>query len=191
MLRSYTAFTDGTAKVNTMIYANNNTDTVKNVMVDAAATSVMNDSLGTASAYGTWPNDFQTSGGTFVPNSMQGASIYFAKGYYENIVSTVVTDGTLRIGIKMSDKSIYSSEYWNIFDNFRLTYEGQTMTALSPVRDQAVANAQALYTKPMCADSLTALKTAANIAKAETDPTKLLDEIATVTGCIKAANSFY
>ena len=186
---AYTAFTDGTAKVNTMIYANNNTDTIMNLMKGAAATSVMNDSLGTATAYGTWPNDYQTTGGTFVPNSMQGASIYFAKGYYENTVSTVVTDGTLRIGIKMNDKSIYSSEYWNIFDNFRLTYDGQTMEALSPVRDQAVVDAQALYTKPMCADSLTALKNAANIAKAETDPTKLLDEIAAVTGCIKAANS--
>lgn len=186
---AYTAFTDKTAKVNTMIYANNNTDTIMNLMEGAAATSVMNDSLGTASAYGTWPNDFQTSGGTFVPNSMQGASIYFAKGYYENTVSTVVTDGTLRIGIKMNDKSIYSSEYWNIFDSFRLTYEGQTMEALSPVRDEAVVNAQALYTKPMCADSLTALKNAANIAKAETDPAKLINEIASVTSCIKAANS--
>ena len=179
---AYTAFIAETAKVNTMIYANNNTDTVCNVMTQAAATSLLKDSLGIT-------NDYQNASGTWTPNSMQGASVYFAKGYYENTVSTVVTDGTLKIGIKMSDNSIYSSQYWNIFDNFRLTYEGQTMEALSPVRDEAVANAQAIYTKPMCADSLTALKNAANIAKAETDPTKLLNEIATVTSCIKAANS--
>ena len=179
---AYTAFTNGTAKVNTLIYANNNTDTLLNVMTQAQGTSLMNDSLGTS-------NDFQNGGGTWTPNSMQGASVYFAKGYYDNSVSTVVTDGTLKIGIKLTDKSIYNSGYWNLFDNFRLTYEGQTMEALSPLRDEAVANAQALYAKPMCADSLTALKNSADIAKAETDPAKLIDEIGVVTSCIKAANN--
>lgn len=175
-------------KVNAMIYANNATDTINNIMAEAQATSLMNDSLGTATGYGTYPNDFVSAGGTYTPNSMQGGYYYFSAGLYDNTVSTVVTDGTLKIGIKLSDKTGYS-DFWTLFDNFRLTYDGKSIETLSGLRDATIAKAEALYTEPMCADSLNALKSIVSTAKAETDGDKLLTELADMSDCISAANS--
>ena len=62
--------------------------------------------------------------GTYFPNNMHAASIYFGKGYYENQVTTsVATDGaSLRLGLRSSSMSGY---YWCIFDSFRLYYYGK------------------------------------------------------------------
>ena len=59
-----------------------------------------------------------------MPNVMAETSHYFTAGLYENELKDVkVTDGKLRIGVK-KDASV--EEDWAIFDNFRLTYYGQS-----------------------------------------------------------------
>lgn len=59
----------------------------------------------------------------YVPNNMQAASLYFAKGLYDNALTTTVkTDGSkLKIGLRSTSSS---TSYWTIFDNFRLYYYG-------------------------------------------------------------------
>lgn len=57
----------------------------------------------------------------WVPSSMDETASYFAQGYYRNKVDAMVTDGTLRIGIR-KDTGEYGD--WVIFDNFRLVYYG-------------------------------------------------------------------
>lgn len=57
----------------------------------------------------------------WVPNSMDETASYFAQGYYRNKVGAMVTDGTLRIGIR---KDTGEHGDWVIFDNFRLVYYG-------------------------------------------------------------------
>lgn len=65
--------------------------------------------------------------GNGVPNSHKTAADAFLAGRYAgNIVDVLVTDGTLRIGIK-KDKRI--DRDWTAFDNFRLTYYGKFETS--------------------------------------------------------------
>ena len=59
----------------------------------------------------------------YMPNNMEAASIYFAKGLYDNsAVTTLATDGaSLKVGISCSSMP---SSYWCIFDDFRLYFYG-------------------------------------------------------------------
>lgn len=112
-----------TDEVKSFIYANNIQATVKNIMSEAQ------DEVFENAGYYTTPE------GTYVPNNMNNASESFSTGKYENTVYGVVTDGTLRIGIRQTDGSI--SGRWTIFDNFRLTYVGydaeELRKAIAPV----------------------------------------------------------
>lgn len=66
---------------------------------------------------GAWGADF--GGGKYVPNSSGDAAKAFLAGMYENELLCVVTDGTLRIGIRQEATS--GTPYVG-YDNFRLTY---------------------------------------------------------------------
>lgn len=70
---------------------------------------------------------FNANGEGTVAN-MDGASDAFSAGQYVNSVETFVSDGSLRVGINITDGS-----QWVIFDNFVLDYLGQC------VMDYAVA----------------------------------------------------
>ena len=58
----------------------------------------------------------------YVPNSMEDAYWFFRDGFYENELSVLVTDGTLRLGIRLEDSVDHG---WVIFDDFRLEYLGK------------------------------------------------------------------
>lgn len=61
--------------------------------------------------------------GNGIPNNMdQAADAFLAGRYAGNEVRTVVTDGTLRIGVK---KEAHVGKDWTAFDTFRLTYLGE------------------------------------------------------------------
>jgi len=64
----------------------------------------------------------------YVPTNMSRAAMCFKIGEYVNTpIRVVVTDGTLRVGVK---KTVVNSADWTIFDNFVLTYYGVDMTAM-------------------------------------------------------------
>lgn len=56
-----------------------------------------------------------------IPNSQEDASAYFDDGLYEHEWEMLVTDGTLRIGVR---KETTVDRDWTCFDNFRLLYCG-------------------------------------------------------------------
>ena len=59
---------------------------------------------------------------TFVPNDMEAASLYFAKGLYDNeVVFYLRRSANVTMGI--ANTSIVDND-WTIFDNFRLYYYG-------------------------------------------------------------------
>ena len=58
----------------------------------------------------------------YIPNGMQSSQAYFKIGLYQNNVTTTVTDGKLRIGVR-SDSWV--PENWYIFTNFKLLYKGK------------------------------------------------------------------
>lgn len=81
----------------------------------------------------------------YVPNGMNSASNAFSQGAYENTVVGVVTDGTLKVGIKSTTGS--ASGRWTLWDNFRLTFIGMDKDAIAnvvesllPVLDELEAN---------------------------------------------------
>ncbi len=60
----------------------------------------------------------------YIPDNMEAASAYFAKGLYENSVDATLDKdgGSLRIGIRSTSMP---ASYWVIFDNFRLHFFGK------------------------------------------------------------------
>ena len=125
--QTYTDYLAGTNKVNTFLYIGSKAVAVKNAVADAQQVMV---GVGNESTLASTPS-------TYIPNDMQSAAAYFAKGLYDNEVFTdLATDGgSLKVGIRSASSE---SMYWSIFDNFRLYYYGSMGSAVvANVRDIA------------------------------------------------------
>lgn len=106
--------TDKTKNVTTVMYINDVTQKVKNIMSETSTTITTNTS--------------KVGGSYYVPNGMEGARLFFdakfegSANYYENeMEATVGGDGLLKFGIRNSS---HVGGDWTIFDNFRLIYLG-------------------------------------------------------------------
>lgn len=108
---AYSDYVNGTNKVTTYLYAN--TESVK---VAHIGTEARTSKLGGSEASVGSPV-------RYIPDNMEAASKYFAKGLYENEIMTELAEGknSLKIGLRCSSSS---DGYWTIFDNFRLYYYG-------------------------------------------------------------------
>ena len=108
---AYSDYVAGTDKVSTYLYAN--TESVK---VAHIGTEARTSKLGGAEASVGSPV-------RYIPDNMEAASKYFAKGLYDNELTTQLTSNgrSLKIGLRCSSSS---DGYWSIFDNFRLYYFG-------------------------------------------------------------------
>ena len=137
----------GTESLNAIFYANTEEQPLMSIFEEAGKASGGN----TKTADGI--------DGAF-PDNMAAASYFFSTGLYWNTVYVIVTDGTLKIGIK---KSTAVSADWTIFDNFRLQYFGTCSIAeaqngaLIVAYNEALANAQTLAAKAMEANAKSAL----------------------------------
>ena len=101
--------TNGTDNVKAQLYAKTRSTTLKNIYADAQSTSQGTGSVAAASR-------------VYIPNTMQGASNFFAKGFYDNSVMVSTTAAaTFKLGIRCT---AVSTNYWTCFDNFRLYYYG-------------------------------------------------------------------
>lgn len=125
----WTAYNGGTDEASSVLYINSITSNVKNIMADAQDSPKLDKIEG--KNYGDWPYDSQvgTEGSyKYIPNSQQGAKLYFDAGLYDATCAAVVTEGdggSLKLGFK-STKSHVSGD-WTIFDNFRLYYYGSSL----------------------------------------------------------------
>ncbi len=122
----YTAYTGGTDNATSVLYINSITSKVKNIAADAQTSYKLGDGISFD-----WPNDSRVgSEGSYkyVPNSQQGAKLYFDAGLYDATCAAVVTDadeGSLKLGFKSTTDHV--SLDWTIFDNFRLRYYGSSL----------------------------------------------------------------
>ena len=176
---AYTNYLNG-IEVKAKAYVNDREQPIVNVMSQASEQS-----LGTG--------DYQNAGGTYTPNNMEGASAYMAAGYYETTVKGVATNGKLRVGIKLQDVEGYN-KYWVLFDNFRLTYNGNDISEMAELKEMQTAEAEKLYAQPMNADSLAALKTAVEAANTATTSSALaaaLSQLAVATSAAKSSVNTY
>ncbi|MBR4757517.1 MAG: hypothetical protein IK084_01775, partial [Bacteroidaceae bacterium] len=104
----YTAYTGGTDDVNAVMYINNTSQKIKNVMVGQNNTSIAN-------------GEYTTDGNTYVPNTMESASAYIQRGKYSNTMTGEFAAGSLRVGLR---GTVSNDGYWTIADNFKLYYLG-------------------------------------------------------------------
>jgi hypothetical protein len=105
---SYSDWTADNNKVNAVLIAGNNTKKIAHI-ADCAQTRKLG---------GT---EVMVGGKYYVPNNMQAASIYFAKGFYDNYIFVTATAASFYVGLR---SLAMPSKYWCIFDNFRLHYFG-------------------------------------------------------------------
>lgn len=102
-----------------MLYAGNKSVPLKNILAEAGNEAISG-------------NTSDVPGYGLVPNNMETAGIAFAAGLYAgHSIDVLVTDGTLRIGVKKD--SLINSD-WTIFDNFELAYLGTELyDAVAPL----------------------------------------------------------
>ena len=136
---SSTAYSDykaGSNKVNAVIYAGGNSESLAHI-----CDGIQTRKVGKG-------NETALTSGRYVPNDMQSADAYFKKGIYENrVVAAVTSDaGLLKVGVKSTSMP---SNYWAIFDNFRLYYYGSKsvdeVTAVPAVQHSELITANSVY----------------------------------------------
>ena len=136
---SSTAYSDykaGSNKVNAVIYAGGNSESLAHI-----CDGIQTRKVGKG-------NETALTSGRYVPNDMQSADAYFKKGIYENRVVAAVTsdDGLLKVGVKSTSMP---SNYWVIFDNFRLYYYGSKsvdeVTAVPAVQHPELITTNSVY----------------------------------------------
>lgn len=131
-----TDYAAGIDKVATYIYmgTEKNKQNICNIMADAQTRKL---NIGKEAAAGT----------KYVPDDMQSAHAYFEKGLYENTLKyTTKYKLTITIGLK-GDNVL--SNYWAIFDNFRLYYYGEKEPVASGIQEIKMENPaakQGVYT---------------------------------------------
>ncbi len=131
----------------------------------------------------------------YLPNTLSQAANCLRKNDYQNpVVTAVVTDGNIRLGVK---KAVAVSSDWTIFDNFTLTYYGIDLSALVENYENLVTTATSLLTQPMKADVKEALNTALTTAEANVNKSsqESLEENSSLLGTAitnaQASNALY
>ena len=111
--------------------------------VTAGANCFLNAS---GAADGAWPYDYDFNG-TYIPNSLEGASYAFQGGRYTQKVYGLVEGGTMKIGLTSNGVKLGGSG-WVLWSNFTLTYEGKTVEALNELLDTYIAKAETYTENP-------------------------------------------
>lgn len=73
--------------------------------------------------------------GVFVPNGMNSASNAFTQGKYTCSVMGVVTDKTMRVGIRSNGSE---GGRWSLWDNFRLTYRAYNAETIAKILEPLI-----------------------------------------------------
>lgn len=116
----------GLNKVTSFIYAGNTLEK----MLDICTGARSNQLGGAESAVGT-PTKY-------IPNNMQAASLYFARGIYTNSVVHQATSAgaSLKVGLRASSMP---TSFWTIFDDFHLYFYGSMSKETLGVKEMTVA----------------------------------------------------
>ncbi len=119
------------------LYMNNSTDVFPSVYSE---TRPINPETGEEYQYTTVESwTIETQGGYDYPNSMGGAAQCFGWGMYKMSTFGLVKAGdVMRIGVKGKMKTDDTENWWCIWDNFKLTYQGYEVEYVQPALDKAL-----------------------------------------------------
>lgn len=125
--------------------------------------------------------------GKYIPNSMEGFAAACAESNeaYLTKVYALVTDGTLRVGVKEEARPAGHSSDWSIFDNFKITYRGNSEAALQQCVNPLIEQANALLEGKMYEGAKSSLKKA--VAAVQSEAT--MDNIKALSLEIKTAQT--
>lgn len=124
--------------------------------------------------------------GKYIPNSMEGFSYACEdESAYLTKVYALVTDGTLRVGVKEEARPAGHSGDWAIWDNFRITYKGTGSDALQSCITPLIEQANALLEGKMYEGAKSSLKKA--VAAVQSEAT--MDNIKALSLEIKTAQT--
>ena len=162
--QAYRNYQNGREQITAYLYANQDKQPVASIYSEPSTTDVGN----------CWP-----SGSYYFPNGMQSGAYWFSQGYYNNSVTTEVTNGRLTIGLI---NETYIESNWCMFDNFKLEYYGQmtpvTSIALSSTSLSLIEGESKTLTATISPDNATFQK----IAWSSSNPNVAdVDEYGTVT----------
>ncbi len=167
-----TAHNGGTEQLLAKLYANNAIVDVKSIMEGANKAGI---------------TGVTTAGGVRVPNSPADCDAYFATGCYANSISTIISDGNLKVGIK---KETTQGSDWTIFDNFKLIYKGIDVTSLQAELQTLIDKATPIKEEKMGATESANLEEALNNADTSvTNADDLATMISNLTNAYNAAVS--
>ena len=173
-----TEYTSGEAEVLTFLYANTNEVAVKNIYEEAQERGFYKEDNAYAMADGVHE----------VPNSMKTASEAFTAGLYENSVTGVVSNGTLRLGIRSLSAS--ATDRWSIWDNFRITFLGFDAAIIYDCYVKTRAEAEEMLNEELTEELKAALLSALDMEVVESDGRATLAAIGTLRDAIDAASSY-
>lgn len=172
----------GTSVLNAKIYANKNTTEIQSIGVG----------MRTAVA---WQNANESSAEVegvtyYVPNGQDVATFYFNEGLYPfQHVETMVTDGTLRFGMK---KDVTIGGDWTVFDKFRLEFVEPAITAIAvalPLDGAMAADTWYYFDIPMDGDYTITADNLENIVQTNVGNTILQSDESSVTGTFNSQES--
>ena len=114
----------GTEVLNASLYANEESCSLMSIFEGATTTIGYTYGVVAGTEYGKIPND------------MESAASFFTDGKFWNEVWVIVTNGTLRIGVK---KNELVKDDWACFDNFELHYYGANQPVIGVSLDRTSA----------------------------------------------------
>lgn len=125
--------------------------------------------------------------GKYIPNSMEGFAAACAESNeaYLTKVYALVTDGTLRVGVKEEARPAGHSGDWAIFDNFKITYRGTSEAVLQQCVTPLIEQANALLKGKMYEGAKSSLQKAVAAVNATLD----MDNIKALALEIKTAQT--
>ena len=178
-------------------YAAGDTTTFATVYLNDNSVNMCNIMSARQTEAGTKPENWSTvsygDGSVYVPNMMTSAYELMDKNTsnYLNTVDAMVTDGTLRLGLKSYDPANTGSR-WCIFRDFKLIYLGSEVSEVSPVAQAVLDKANALVNSPMSAEAKTELNTqitAMTTAISNADASAIIDTYSPLLKAYTAAVS--
>ena len=166
------------------LYAVAGNDTVMTSIMNAFA-DARDSRIGTGSEHNEKGSD-KDPGVAFIPNNMQAAAAYFEEGRYKNnIVFFGVDNNDFQVGLMKTSKL---DGDWTLFDNWALTYYGNSAEAFKKWQNQVLLNAYDATTIP---DGTLVTKGAVDAYNAVKnglqDPTSKADVIANIKKVNEAA----
>lgn len=115
----------------------------------------------------------QIAGIGFVPNDVASAAAAFQEGRYAQTLYALVTDGTLKIGVR---NDLRYEGCWAVWSDMKLTFRAKNATALEEVLEMTMPQADILAQQSKCGTAeLNALADAISTAENETEGYALYD----------------